>query len=228
MAKEKEEVLTTESQKRSDRLLKIYNAMQILNKELDDLGMEENYTHLIDLDELQRKHFEWAQRNFGDVPSYIPLLGAVEELGELAHYYVKGFQGIRQGADAEVDIVAESQDSVADVVIFLMDFCSRSGWNFREILVSTLEKVWQRDWRNNPKDGGVKAAQPFIEMGTDRRFFLDTNGAKVFKYDTVKRVGFKNSLWTITEILSDRDIKIKSHADPTISVVVRPEHIFRP
>jgi NTP pyrophosphatase (non-canonical NTP hydrolase) len=37
------------------------------------------------LKEMQTAHNEWARRNFGPTPPYRALLGAMEELGELAH-----------------------------------------------------------------------------------------------------------------------------------------------
>lgn len=95
----------------------------------------------------------WVQRNFGPRPSYQPLLGAMEELGELAHAHLKGEQGIRQGSikgNAE-DL---AKDAVADVVFFLMDYASANGWDFGELLLKTWSEVRTRDWKAYPETGG--------------------------------------------------------------------------
>lgn len=41
------------------------------------------------LRKLQEEQKPWVKHNFGDRPSWMPLLGAVEELGELAHAHLK-------------------------------------------------------------------------------------------------------------------------------------------
>ena len=45
--------------------------------------------------QLQEEVREWSHRNFGLRPTYWPLLGAAEEIGELAHAHLKGEQCIR-------------------------------------------------------------------------------------------------------------------------------------
>lgn len=110
-------------------------------------------TKKIDLDELQSKHAEWAVENFGENrPSYHPLLGAVEELGELAHAHLKQEQGIRTNEDHE----AEARDAVGDVVMYLLDYCNLRGWSIAEIISEVEEEVFDRDWNENREDGSVE------------------------------------------------------------------------
>ena len=72
----------------------------------------------LSLAQLQAQQKPWIERNFGSRPSYWPLLGAVEELGELAHAHLKQEQGIRVFEDFD----AKAQDAVGDCVVFLCDY----------------------------------------------------------------------------------------------------------
>lgn len=103
------------------------------------------------LREIQNAHRVWALKNFGERPSWHPLLGAVEELGELAHAHLKEQQGIRRTEDH----VANAKDAVADVVLYLMDYCSLRDFDMQEVVESTWYKVRQRDWKANPDTAHV-------------------------------------------------------------------------
>ena len=102
------------------------------------------------LHRLQREVGEWSRRNFGDQPIHRPLLGAFEEVGELAHAHLKEEQGIR----SEEDHVANGKDAVADVVIYLADYCARRGWSLGDIVESTWrDVVSKRDWTDETGAG---------------------------------------------------------------------------
>ena len=105
---------------------------------------------------LQEEQRAWARHNFPDQAAYMSLLGAVEELGELAHAHLKQEQGIR-GTAAEHE--EKAKDAVADVVIFLSDYCSKRGFEFQAIIEKTWAEVKKRDWRKNPLDADQKAAE---------------------------------------------------------------------
>ncbi len=112
---------------------------------------------MISFSQMQDEIFEWAQRNFhkdGDDkprPNYHPLLGALEELGELAHAHLKLEQGIRGSEKNHRD---EAMDAIGDIVIFLMDYCNLNGYNFEPIVEDTWVKVKQRDWKHDNQNGG--------------------------------------------------------------------------
>ncbi len=97
------------------------------------------------LRELQEQQRPWVEHNFGDRPAYWPLLGAMEELGELAHAHLKEEQGIRTNEDH----VANAKDAVGDILIFLSDYCEARGFDLQEILETTWASVKQRDWKAN-------------------------------------------------------------------------------
>lgn len=96
------------------------------------------------LKKLQTEVAEWSQCNFGDQPSHRPLLGVCEEIGELCHAHLKGEQAIRHNAE---EIRAKKIDAVADIIIYLADYCAREGIDLEETVQSTWnEQVSKRDW----------------------------------------------------------------------------------
>lgn len=104
----------------------------------------------MDLHQLQREVGEWAEKNFGKQIPTRPFLGVVEEVGELSHALLKKDQGIR-GTAEEHD--AGICDAVGDIMIYLADFCYRSGIS----LAGSVNKAWlevrDRDWKKFPKNG---------------------------------------------------------------------------
>jgi len=101
--------------------------------------------------DIQAENKEWAWRNFGgsDVAApWQPLLGAVEELGELAHAYLKRHQGIRLDEN-HTDAI---KDAVGDIVIYLMDFCNREEIDLIECVETAWNEVKQRDWSKHRND----------------------------------------------------------------------------
>ena len=103
---------------------------------------------MIDLDRIQRQHQAWTDYNFPNAPTDDSLIGAMEELGELAHAHLKAKQGIR-GNNHE----SEARDAIGDIIIYLLHYCSTNGWKMSEIIEETWATVCQRDWKRNPEDG---------------------------------------------------------------------------
>lgn len=65
---------------------------------------------------IQAEQRPWVAHNFGDRPSWMPLLGIVEEAGELC--------------DAEDQRnLNDISDALADIMIFALDYCSGMGWD---------------------------------------------------------------------------------------------------
>ena len=104
---------------------------------------------MIPLSEIQNELRSWSKHNFGDRPAWQPLVGLQEELGELSHAFLKREQGIRTGEDHNAKI----RDSVADLVIFLLDFCNVEGIDLAHEVSFTWEHVRQRDWKKYPENG---------------------------------------------------------------------------
>ncbi len=99
------------------------------------------------LSDIQEEMKPWLRHNFGDRPAWQPLLGLMEELGELSHAFLKREQGIRTAEDHDAAI----RDGVADILIYLMDFCNAEGINLATALRETWARVKQRDWKANPE-----------------------------------------------------------------------------
>jgi len=95
------------------------------------------------LRKLQDEQRPWVEHNFGERPSYWPLLGVVEEVGELCHAHLKHEQGIRTNEDHD----AAKRDAVGDIVIYLSDYCSAEGIDLQAAVEETWAEVSKRDWK---------------------------------------------------------------------------------
>ena len=101
--------------------------------------------------QLQIENGHWAIKNFGaENRPERSLLGVVEEVGELAHAVLKSIQGIRGSSEEHS---AAARDAVGDIIIYLADFCSRSGYDLQEIVEETWDQVKARDWTKKKGDG---------------------------------------------------------------------------
>jgi hypothetical protein len=69
---------------------------------------------VFDLNQLQKEMREWQAHNFPNRPSYIPLLGIVEEFGE----------------SCEPD--SDWMDAICDMIIYLADYSNSLGINLQE------------------------------------------------------------------------------------------------
>jgi len=69
------------------------------------------------LSEIQAELKVWTLYNFGQQESIIPIMGMIEELGELTHAHLKELQGIRKS-----DFLADKKDAIADITIYLLNY----------------------------------------------------------------------------------------------------------
>lgn len=74
---------------------------------------------MLNLNQLQQEVKEWSEYNFGDQSPELPLMGLIEEVGELAHAVLKTKQNIRAIETGAIE------DAVGDIVIYYMDYLSR-------------------------------------------------------------------------------------------------------
>jgi NTP pyrophosphatase (non-canonical NTP hydrolase) len=110
----------------------------------------------MDFRALQLEVDEWASKNFGVTrPPWHQILGAVEEIGELSHAYLKREQKIRGTYDEHTAAIS---DAVADVIIFLANFCCTADIDLQETVESVWKRVKQRDWTKNALHGGDVAS----------------------------------------------------------------------
>ena len=137
------------------------NQFEPLDKEAYEKAMSESES-VFTLDKLQQEQKVWAERNFPDAVSFHPLLGAVEEIGELSHAHLKDIQGIRKSEERSKDAKA---DAVADVIIYLAHYCTLEGINMSETVEEVWNKVKQRNWKDNPVDADKKVEE---KNGTEK------------------------------------------------------------
>lgn len=104
------------------------------------------------LKKLQEEHKPWSDYNFGEQPAWVSLMGVVEEVGELCHSELKTYQNIRNNENHK----EKAKDAVADIVIFLANYCNVKGFDFEQIVKQTWEQVKQRDWKKHPDTGHEK------------------------------------------------------------------------
>lgn len=105
----------------------------------------------MDLAKFQREHKEWVDHNFPAQRSHQPLLGIVEEVGELAHAQLKGEQEIRH---SNQEIWDAKVDAVGDIVIYLASYCNAAGIDLNAAVSMTWYKVQKRDWIADPQGAG--------------------------------------------------------------------------
>lgn len=115
--------------------------------------LDEVLSGKLDLRELQAQVQVWTEHNFGEQAPYRPLLGVVEEVGELCHAQLKNEQGIRSPKADEGGWYADKRDAVGDIVIYLMNYCTEAGIEFHDAVKATWHKVSARNWVDNPEDG---------------------------------------------------------------------------
>jgi NTP pyrophosphatase (non-canonical NTP hydrolase) len=122
--------------------------------------------------EYQEQINAWSKKNFPDNWSesgkHRPLLGMGEEAGEIGealmdmmlqlgvkvgrlnHAFLKTQQGIRGSAEEHLNKII---DGVADLFIFMCNFCGVINVNLEQSIYDTWEEVRKRDWTKNKNTG---------------------------------------------------------------------------
>ena len=83
------------------------------------------------LSEIQAELKVWTEYNFGKQESIIPIMGMIEELGELTHAHLKELQGIRKS-----DFLADKKDAIADITIYLLNY-----FNCIDVDIKIIDKL---------------------------------------------------------------------------------------
>lgn len=98
----------------------------------------------IDLSDLQTDLHKWQLERFPDTGADESLIGAMEELGELAHATLKGKQGL-EGERFSTGPEAE-KDAIGDCIVFLMQYASSRGYDIEECIESAAAEALDRDY----------------------------------------------------------------------------------
>lgn len=97
--------------------------------------------------DLQTEAKKWTQHNFPNAKPYQPLLGIIEEVGELAHAHLKAEQGIR---DPKIE---SKVDAIADAIVFMAHYCTLNNIDLQSAIYETWQEVKKRDWVKFPVNG---------------------------------------------------------------------------
>lgn len=92
---------------------------------------------------------EWQLKNFGIPEPEDMIIGMSEELGELAHYFLKGKQGIREAAHGN-DVTGKIADAFGDIIVFGTQLMTCLGMDAEVEVKKVIEEVLKRDFVNNP------------------------------------------------------------------------------
>jgi len=114
--------------------------------------MRNSQERTFDFQDLQEEAGAWQAENFDNPKAYQPLLGVIEEVGELAHAHLKAEQGMRKGEDYQ----AKTIDAIGDIIIYLTHYCTLNGVSLQEAVYRTWQEVKTRNWRQYPCDGKTK------------------------------------------------------------------------
>ena len=85
------------------------------------------------LQEIQSELKVWTEYNFDKQTPEIPILGMIEELGELSHAILKEKQGIRQS-----DFLADKKDAIADLTIYALNYLNAIDSNYERKIPKTF------------------------------------------------------------------------------------------
>jgi len=103
--------------------------------------------------DLQEEHRLWVEHNFPDQEQHQPLLGIIEEVGELSHAHLKHEQGIRSSKD-RVSANVKKMDALGDIFIYMMSYCNTNGFNLEDCITQAWGEVQNRDWQKDKLTGG--------------------------------------------------------------------------
>lgn len=106
----------------------------------------------MDLRQFQRDHDGWLRHNFPDVQPWEALAGIVEEVGELSHAHLKGYNGIR-GLSEPASVRAAKSDAIGDIFIYMVSYCNTNGLDLEECIERAWREVQARDWQADPQKG---------------------------------------------------------------------------
>jgi NTP pyrophosphatase (non-canonical NTP hydrolase) len=106
---------------------------------------------MINLEQMQLEHKEWAGSNFPRADARDTLLLLGEEAGELMQAYLKRRLGIRLTEEEANNLILHG---VGDVLIALIAFCNKEQINIEDAVRETWDNVRRRDWLKDPVHGG--------------------------------------------------------------------------
>lgn len=114
----------------------------------------------------EEEHIKNAKDAIGDITIY--LLGVISFMG--GGFENEGIRPVNFGSTPtwSLKYLADNVGKLAlspdlhqcyNIVRCLISYCEFAGWDYEGIVTTTWERVKQRDWQANPKDGNVPIGQ---------------------------------------------------------------------
>lgn len=94
--------------------------------------------------ELQEQQRAWLNTNFPNQPRELPLLGVIEEVGEIARCVLKKAQEEMHGPEPRYkdrDWDAELADAIGDTLIYISSACCTMGHELEAVINDTREAL---------------------------------------------------------------------------------------
>lgn len=144
----------------------------------------EQTTNAVDLSQIQLEQTEWSLKNFGIQPPHRPLLGIIEELGELEEAWLD-------------DNKEEVADAIGDVAVYMLDYCGKRKWSFKELWDERAQAGYQAEVDISTGDINVV---PFIKRLSHSQLKGEQGirGGQV-KHDAILRATLSSVLWMLNE-----------------------------
>lgn len=119
------------------------------------IGSEQWWSRLMpeNLAGIQHCVQSWAEYNFPNAKDEEPLVGIQEELGEVAHAWLKQRQNIRQDEFLVIGVDSALKDGIGDMLIYMAHFCALRGITLQECFDVAWRQVRERDWQTYPSTG---------------------------------------------------------------------------
>jgi len=168
------------------------------------------------LQTLQNEQAVWSEKNFGEQPPTAPLLGLIEEVGELAHAVLKRNQGIRTGENH----IEQMKDAIGDIVIYAADYATRQGFQL-DAAYGLL--VGFEDMRNFRDDAGTDAFVFSISLSLGRLCKYHSARVNLGKAETIElQTSYMGALLVQLKRLCDReDLRLDKIIEETWAQVKR-------
>lgn len=106
---------------------------------------------MIDLVAIQNEQIAWSVKNFGRQHERYPLMGMIEELLEFDAAWDKrtaAWEFEPPPLDIQAELEAEVVDAIGDIVIYMLDYCGKTGQQLDHLWKMRRLEVTSHHWSN--------------------------------------------------------------------------------
>ena len=100
----------------------------------------------MNIDRFQNVIAAWRFTKFGPhvANGHQPLIGIMEELGELSHAHLKGEQGIKHSPE---EIIRLKVDAIGDILVFLCGYCDSQNLLLSDCAEVAWKEIKDREYK---------------------------------------------------------------------------------